>query len=41
MFQSLLASGADVNGRLPETKNATPLIYSAVKNLPQFTYALL
>lgn len=31
----------DINLRLPETHNATPLIYSALKNLPQFANFLI
>lgn len=40
-FLSLITNGALVNTRLPGTKNATLLIYSATKNLPKFAYFLI
>lgn len=41
MFQKLISEGADVNARVPNSKNATLLIYSAIKDLPQFAFFLL
>ncbi len=41
LFTNLMASGQDVNTRLPDTGGATLLIYSSLKNLPKFTYYLL
>lgn len=40
-FSALLMDGASVDTRLPNSKNATLLIYSAIKNLPKFTHALM
>lgn len=40
-FSKLLAEGASPDLRLPNTKNATLLIYSAVKNLPKFAHTLI
>lgn len=41
VFLELIAQGASVDTRLPDTKNATLLIYSAVKNLPKFAHFLI
>lgn len=40
-FKSLLQQSGDINLRLPDTENATPLIYSAVKDLPLFANYLV
>lgn len=40
-FISLMSEEVSINLRLPETGDATMLIYSAYKDLPQFTYYLL
>lgn len=41
VFLAMIAEGAPVDTRLPNTKNATLLIYTATKNLPKFTHFLV
>jgi ankyrin repeat protein len=40
-FVKLMTDDVDVNTRLPDTKNATLLIYSAIKNVPLITHFLI